>query len=475
MDKSRAIILACSPEPERICASAAKISTTLGTSSEIYKKSTSGNNAKLINKVLSMGHTTFIEHANFNIAFENVSVFVEQFLIEFRLASFTIKSRRYVNFSKMGCVKPKFKMGNNFDTTDVEKIDSLYDQHMDMLFSFYDELINLGIPKEDARFVLPYSFRSNFYCTVNTRELAHIIYSMIFGRGSKSLELKSLGESLLEQAKKYFPDVFDTLIEQEKGDEDKEEELNNILKKYIKPDKNFLEMICHVSLLSYTPEPDSHVFLCGLAGNTALKMENIEELISNNSLKKSEIINILFKDKRKRELEQINFTFSIKGISLSTLTHIVRHRIQSIIVPSLLGLEKSKNYVFPKSIKSNKKISNKFREVMDINYETYHHFKMMGVPEEYLVYFLISGNLINIITTMNGRELLHFIRLRSCNRAQWEVKDVAIEMLRHVRQVAPLVFSNVGPSCFLKGKCPEGKFSCGKGKEVKKYFAGSLN
>ena len=62
-----------------------------------------------------MGHMSFIEHATFTIAFENVSAFVEQFFIEFRLASFTIKSRRYVDFGKMGFYIPKFRLRTQSD------------------------------------------------------------------------------------------------------------------------------------------------------------------------------------------------------------------------------------------------------------------------------------------------------------------------------------------------------------------------
>jgi thymidylate synthase (FAD) len=74
-----------------------------------------------------------------------------------------------------------------------------------------------------------------------------------------------------------------------------------------------------------------------------------------------------------------------------------------------------------------------------------------------------------IIITMNARELLHFFKQRCCNRAQWEIRSMAINMLRLVSRTAPAIFRNAGPGC-LKGKCPEGDYTCGKMKEVREFF-----
>ena len=102
-------LISCSPEAAAIIASGGRISTMDGTADEIYAKSLAAGqekNEKLIGKVLSSGHTSVLEHCYVNLSFENVSVLAEQFLIEFRLASFTVKSRRYVDFSTAGFVIP---------------------------------------------------------------------------------------------------------------------------------------------------------------------------------------------------------------------------------------------------------------------------------------------------------------------------------------------------------------------------------
>ena len=79
-----------------------------------------------------------------------------------------------------------------------------------------------------------------------------------------------------------------------------------------------------------------------------------------------------------------------------------------------------------------------------------------------------------MIVTMNARELMHFFSLRCCNRAQWEIRDIAWQMLEEVLKVAPAEFGLSGPGC-LRGACPEGKKSCGKAAEIKERHAKLVN
>jgi thymidylate synthase (FAD) len=53
-----------------------------------------------------------------------------------------------------------------------------------------------------------------------------------------------------------------------------------------------------------------------------------------------------------------------------------------------------------------------------------------------------------------------------CNRAQWEVREVAEEMLHQVRVTEPELFEGIGPNCVQLGKCPEGRFNCGRVMEM---------
>jgi thymidylate synthase (FAD) len=75
-----------------------------------------------------------------------------------------------------------------------------------------------------------------------------------------------------------------------------------------------------------------------------------------------------------------------------------------------------------------------------------------------------------MVVTMNVRSLRHLFQLRCCNRAQWEIHQVADEMLKLVYQVAPALFESSGPSCVAMGRCPEGKMTCGHFAEVQEYY-----
>ncbi len=88
-----------------------------------------------------------------------------------------------------------------------------------------------------------------------------------------------------------------------------------------------------------------------------------------------------------------------------------------------------------------------------------------------MVYYLLCGSTIDFVATINARELMLFFRLRTCTRAQWEIREYAIEMLQSVRKVAPNIFNLYGPSCFLNGVCPESSnFTCGRAREMKNFF-----
>ena len=78
--------------------------------------------------------------------------------------------------------------------------------------------------------------------------------------------------------------------------------------------------------------------------------------------------------------------------------------------------------------------------------------------------------MLNVVTTMNARELMLFFRLRSCTRAQWEIRAMADEMLKLVKEVAPTLFKYAGPPC-VSGPCPEGKMSCGRMLEMRDKYA----
>lgn len=67
-----------------------------------------------------------------------------------------------------------------------------------------------------------------------------------------------------------------------------------------------------------------------------------------------------------------------------------------------------------------------------------------------------------IVATFNVRSLMNFFSLRCCNRAQWEIRQLAEKMLAECKKAAPVLFENAGPTCVSEGICREGAMSCGR-------------
>ncbi len=452
--KGCAKIIGVTSTGEEVCAASGRISTCQGNALEIFDRShDKDKNTNLIGKVTASGHTSTTEHCFFNIAFSEVSVAVEQFMIEFRLASFTVQSRRYVDFRQAGYYVPDFKNEEN-----KAKFTSL----MDSLFADYDYLVENGVPKEDARFVLPYCFKSNFFCSMNARELVNVIKSMLYGRGKKYPELVSLGESLLSQAQEYAPGIF--------GDFEKRNSNVND-----EPDFSFIEgsgnkeAQDYVSLLSYTPDAEKVIAATALAERTSLTQTEILAAVSTSSVTEK-VIEKVVKSTRPRALENALFTFKLNNVSLACLTHFARHRIHSIMVPDLNTCDRTR-FVIPETVSKDEALLDRYNACFEKTIKLYNELKNTDEDKNSLVYVLLAGNTIDITSAMNARELLLFFKLRTCSRAQWEIQNFANLMLAQCRKAAPALFSFYGPSCFVNGKCPEGRFSCGKIAEVKEMYS----
>ena len=97
-------------------------------------------------------------------------------------------------------------------------------------------------------------------------------------------------------------------------------------------------------------------------------------------------------------------------------------------------------------------------EIQDL----YNEFTAAGVLAEDARYILPNATETKIVCTFNARSLLNFFSLRCCTRAQWEIRALANEMLRQVKDVAPVIFENAGPTCVSEGVCHEGEMSCGR-------------
>jgi thymidylate synthase (FAD) len=159
--------------------------------------------------------------------------------------------------------------------------------------------------------------------------------------------------------------------------------------------------------------------------------------------------------------EHASFTFAIEGVSRSLSHQLVRHRLASYSQKSQRYVDEAKfGYATPETIKSNDAAFSYYENVMYGLALAYQRFLDYGIPKEDARYILPNACTTQLVMTMNARELLHFFRLRCCNRAQWEIRELANKMLELCKKVAPVLFEKAGAPCEY-GECPEAE-PCGK-------------
>ncbi len=216
-----------------------------------------------------------------------------------------------------------------------------------------------------------------------------------------------------------------------------------------------------VKLIAHTFQPDR---VCAAAAYTSWKKKSAERLMNDlDDRKASEFLEKVMGFGHLSVTEHASFTFSISGISRACSHQLVRHRIASYTQQSQRYVrfkKKDLHYVTPPSIRR-AGLEEKYASLMNQIAEAYEELSRY-VPAEDARYVLPNAAYTNIVVTMNARELNHFFGLRLCERAQWEIRELAKKMLEEVRKVAPTLFSKAGPICEQLGYCPEGELTCGR-------------
>ncbi len=232
-----------------------------------------------------------------------------------------------------------------------------------------------------------------------------------------------------------------------------------------------------VTLLAHTPDPAGAVAAAARLCYSGADIAAVAERMQGE--RAEEFVRMLAEMGHESPIEHASFTFGIEGVSRTFLAQITRHRLASYSVQSQRYVDKRDfSYIVPPSVRENPEALAEFEACMRRCAESYERIAEIlsgGKPEarrsvlEDARFVLPGACDTRMIVTMNARSLRGFFRQRCCQRAQWEIREVACEMLRLVREVSPSLFENAGPPC-LCGPCPEGKMSCGRMEEVRAAF-----
>ncbi|ABQ28207.1 FAD-dependent thymidylate synthase [Geotalea uraniireducens] len=224
-----------------------------------------------------------------------------------------------------------------------------------------------------------------------------------------------------------------------------------------------------VALLQHTPDPEMTVALAARLCYSPVAIDELKQRLSGADIR-------TFLDKimslgHQSVLEHASFTFGIEGISRVTSHQLVRHRVASYSQQSQRYVSHKERFaaVIPPTIGERPDVLARFEAQLQALHQAYAEMVEAGIPAEDARYILPNATETKIMVTMNARELLHFFAVRCCERAQWEIRAMSLEMLKLVKGIAPTIFRDAGPGC-LSGPCPEGTMTCGKIVAVREFF-----
>lgn len=266
-------------------------------------------------------------------------------------------------------------------------------------------------------------------------------------------------------------------------------------------------MSATVKLIAYTPNPEQVVAAAAKLCYSPSKIDNILDGLDEE--KSRSFVEMLSSIGHESPMEHVSFTFGIDGISRACSHQLVRHRIASYSQQSQRYVDGNKfDFVTPPSIANCPEALVEYNKAIEMQSKAYSIVRdtlvynsikesedgklLTGTQQEVIEqysqinkaqcsaftkkanedarFILPNACTTSIVVTMNVRSLHNFFDHRCCNRAQWEIREIAVEMLKQCKEVAPSLFSGAGPRC-LRGACPEGKMTCGKAKEVRELFA----
>ncbi len=194
-------LISSTPEADRVVAAAAKICYSPSGAEEIFDGMDEGKTASFLSTLRRAGHLSPFEHASFTFALEGLSRVATHQLVRHRVASFSQQSQRYVEMTGNSCIVPPSVASN------PEAL-KLFGEQSEAAFRTYRKLTELGVPREDARFILPHGMETRLVVTMNARELHHFFALRLCRRAQ--WEIREAARKMLIEARAAAPLLFVT-------------------------------------------------------------------------------------------------------------------------------------------------------------------------------------------------------------------------------------------------------------------------
>jgi len=427
--------------PETFSAAYARISRSKDDVTTLRMKAVKDvEKARKSNKkiIFGMGHHSVAEHAVFNFDIIGVSRLALEEIEKFRLASYTEKSQRYVTLDG-DYVVPDSIIDKN-DEKEFRKIvelqNNFYKKGYEILKKYFakfykepdkksNKILIEGSAKEDARYILSLATEGQVGMTINARNLEHLFRRFSL---SKRAEVRRIGQYMYSEVKDIAPSII--LFPEPSKFEVKISDFNidfNINKK---------NEVKEFEIIDYDKEADLKIMSYIIASRNGLGYFEVYEKLKKIDINKIRnyyvdlFDNMEFFDSVPREFEYAELEFQAV-ISASNFAQLKRHRMASLLT-SNYDIELGNT--IPESIVENK-LDKEFLEIIDKTNEVYLRFKNKYNSEA--DYILTNSHRRIVYMKMNLRELYHFVRLRSDEHAQWDIRSLSDKLIREVRKIMP--------------------------------------
>ncbi len=188
------------PDPERAIATAARLCYAPVGAAELMETMPEERVRSVLSTIMRSGHFSTLEHASYTFAVDGVSRALTHQLVRHRIASFNQQSQRYVKFTNgLATIKPESVAGS-------DEASAVFDEAVAASIAAYEKLLSLGVPAEDARYLLPNAAETKIVITMNVRELLHFFELRCCNRAQ--WEIRAMAQRMLELARPTAPYVF---------------------------------------------------------------------------------------------------------------------------------------------------------------------------------------------------------------------------------------------------------------------------
>lgn len=155
-------------------------------------------------KPLPLDGNALLDHVVYMFEIEDCSRVTTHQLVRHRVASYDQESQRFSAATREGFVTPPSIQTN-------EAALKAYDEALRLIYSAYEKMIAAGVPKEDARYVLPSAIKTKLVMTINARSLMHVVWQRTALQAQ--WEIRELANAMLDVAREATPELWTKIVE----------------------------------------------------------------------------------------------------------------------------------------------------------------------------------------------------------------------------------------------------------------------